>query len=204
MESRWVEIERRTRETLVVLRLNPWGIGDVKIEVPGGFFRHMLELMFSNALFDVDLKAEGDTDVDWHHLVEDVGIVFGKALKKSLVDVKGIKRYGFFILPMDEAISEVAIDVSGRAVMVYEVPDRFHASSVSGTRGIFPMELVEEFWRAFSRAGFTVHITLKKFSNVHHGAESIFKAMGRCLREAVSFDERLSDEKIPSTKGIIE
>lgn len=157
----------------------------------------MLALFACHGFFDLEVKARGDLEVDYHHTVEDVGICLGEAIKNALQDKKGIKRYGFIILPMDESLVQVALDLSGRGQLIYKV--QFEQERV----GSFEVNLVEEFFRALSyHTGMTLHINLLYGKNSHHVIEAIFKAFGKALNEAISQDKRLDD--VFSTKGIID
>jgi imidazoleglycerol-phosphate dehydratase len=192
--SRSAEISRQTKETRVKISLDLDGTGKSSPETGVGFFNHMLDLFARHSLIDLTVNAEGDLEVDHHHTVEDVGIVLGQVLDKALGDKRGINRYGWAILPMDETLAQVALDLSGRAAFVYNV--RFP----SGTIGDFPTELVEEFFKALANsARMNLHITVPYGTNNHHIAEAIFKATARALRQAVAQDPRSND--VPSTKG---
>ena len=192
--SRSAELLRQTKETRVKISLNLDGTGKSSPETGVGFFNHMLDLFARHSLIDLTVNAEGDLEVDHHHTVEDVGIVLGQVLEKALGDKRGINRYGWAILPMDETLAQVALDLSGRSAFVYNV--RFS----SGAIGDFPTELIEEFFKAFANsARMNLHITVPYGANNHHIAEAIFKATARALRQAVTQDPR-SDE-VPSTKG---
>ena len=194
---REVTINRKTKETDISLTLNLDGKGVAKINTGCGFFDHMLELLSRHARFDLDVTCKGDINVDYHHTVEDVGIVLGTALKKALGDMKGIIRYGSTILPMDESLIMTAIDISGRSFLKYDLPVR--ASKI----GDFPVELVEEFFLAFVRhAGLTLHIVKMAGTNSHHVVEGTFKSFARSLSSAVKIDGAFKDE-IPSTKGVL-
>jgi imidazoleglycerol-phosphate dehydratase len=192
--SRSAELSRQTKETRVKISLDLDGTGKSSPETGVGFFNHMLDLFARHSLIDLTVNAEGDLEVDHHHTVEDVGIVLGQVLEKSLGDKRGINRYGWAILPMDETLAQVALDLSGRAAFVYNV--RFP----SGTIGDFPTELVEEFFKALANsARMNLHITVPYGANNHHIAEAIFKATARALRQAVTQDPRSNE--VPSTKG---
>lgn len=199
-------INRRTKETDITVTLNLDGTGKAEIATGSGFFNHMLELFASHGRFDLKVKAVGDTDVDFHHTAEDIGIVLGTALKSNLGDKKGIKRYGSIILPMDEALILCALDFSGRSFLAYDVSLKATKMSDEGEEipavvGSFDTELVEEFLLAFVRnAGLTLHIKQLAGANTHHIIEGAFKAFGRALCEAVAIDAKFIDE-IPSTKG---
>jgi imidazoleglycerol-phosphate dehydratase len=192
--SRSAELLRQTKETRVKISLNLDGTGKSSPETGVGFFNHMLDLFARHSLIDLAVNAEGDLEVDHHHTVEDVGIVLGQVLEKALGDKRGINRYGWAILPMDETLAQVALDLSGRPAFVYNV--RFS----SGAIGDFPTELIEEFFKAFANsARMNLHITVPYGANNHHIAEAIFKATARALRQAVTHDPR--NNEVPSTKG---
>ncbi len=195
-EKRSAVIERNTKETQINLTLELDGKGDYSIQTSVGFFNHMLELFTRHGLFDLTLEAKGDIHVDYHHLVEDVGICLGKAFHKALGDCSGIKRYASITLPMDESLVSVALDIGGRPCLVYHVPD------FKGKVGEFDFELVEEFLRGFvTNAKMNLHVDLIRGENLHHIAEAIFKGISRALREAIEKDNRVTG--IPSTKGIL-
>jgi len=191
------EIKRQTGETDIVLSLNLDGKGISEIKTGCGFLDHMLTLFAKHGRFDLNITCNGDTDVDDHHSVEDIGICLGTAFRQAIGDCKGIARYGNMLLPMDEALVLAAIDVSGRDCLV------FNAEFPSQKIGSFDTELVEEFWTAFVRnAGITLHIRQLDGKNSHHIAEAIFKAVARALGEAVAVCACRADE-IPSTKGVL-
>ena len=193
--SRKSEVKRRTAETDIDIELNLDGGADYKIETTIGFFNHMLELLAKHALFDLRIKASGDVEVDDHHLIEDVGICLGQAIKSALGDKAGIKRYGFFILPMDESLCRVALDIGGRPFLVYKM--RIAGDSRN------EIDLYKNFFTALaSSLGANIHITILYGNDPHHCIESIFKALGKALRQAVGFDER--EKGIPSSKGRID
>lgn len=195
MKNREVKIERKTNETDIFVSLNIDGTGKRKIETPIGFLNHMLELFATHGLFDLIIKAKGDTFIDEHHLVEDMGIVLGMVLAKTLGDKKGICRYGFFILPMDEALATVAVDLSGRYSFTFT--GDFKREKV----GDLATELVYDFWDAFAQnAKVNLQIKVENGRNDHHQIEAIFKAVARAIRMAADFDKR-SISQIPSTKG---
>jgi imidazoleglycerol-phosphate dehydratase len=192
--SRSAEISRQTKETRVKIALNLDGVGKSSPETGVGFLNHMLDLFARHSLIDLTVNAEGDLEVDAHHTVEDVGIVLGQVLEKALGDKRGIYRYGWANLPMDESLAEVALDLSGRPAFVFNV------KFTSGSIGDFPTELIEEFFKALANsAKMNLHITVPYGTNNHHIAEAIFKATARALRQAVSLDPRNND--VPSTKG---
>ncbi len=193
---RSARIERDTKETKVQVVLNLDGSGRADIHTGIGFFDHMLDLFCRHGLLDLQVKAEGDTHVDFHHLVEDTGIVLGQAVSEALGGKGGIKRYSTMFTPMDESLSMVALDISGRPFLRYDV--KFTAERT----GCFDLELIEEFMRAFSvNGGLTLHIGLINGGNNHHIAESIFKGLGRALDEATITDKRI--EGVLSTKGVL-
>src|SRR5678815_3614977 len=172
--SRSAEISRDTKETRIKLSLILDGSGKSSIQTGVGFFDHMLDLLTRHSLIDLTVEAKGDLDVDAHHTVEDVGIVLGQALEKSLGDKKGIGRYGWAIVPMDESLAQVALDISGRPAFVFNVPFK------GGTIGAFPVELIEEFFKALANsAKMNLHVMAPYGSNNHHLAEAVFKATAK-------------------------
>jgi len=192
--DRTADLSRQTRETKVQVALNLDGSGEADLETGVGFFNHMLELLSRHSLIDLTVRAEGDLDVDFHHTVEDVGIVLGQALEKALGEKKGIGRYGWAIVPMDESLAQVAIDISGRAAFVFNVDFK------GPTIGTFDVELVREFFKALANtAKMNLHVSVPYGENNHHISEAIFKATAKALRQAVSIDPR--NPAIPSTKG---
>ena len=194
---RLATIIRKTAETDIVLTVAIDGRGEARIETGVAFFDHMLTLFAKHGLFDLEVKAKGDTDVDYHHTVEDVGLVLGQAFKEALGDKVGIRRYGFFILPMDESLARVVVDVGGRPHLVYavEAPTMFVRD--------FNLVLVKEFCRAFSNAlGANLHVQLVYGEEPHHVAEAIFKCLARALDIATQIEPRAAD-LLPSTKGTI-
>jgi len=194
---RSAEIKRKTSETDIELKINLDGTGKGTIQTGVGFMDHMLTLFCKHGRFDLDVICRGDTMVDDHHSVEDIGIVLGNAIAQALSDKRGIKRYGSMLLPMDEALVLCALDLSGRSCL------RYAAQIPSQKIGTFDTELVEEFFLALTRsAGMTLHIRQLDGTNSHHIVEAMFKALGRALCEAVSIDGRLGGE-IPSTKGVL-
>lgn len=201
------EIMRKTAETDISLKLDIDGSGKFDIDTGSGFFNHMLELFTRHGRFDMTVHCDGDIEVDYHHTVEDIGIVMGQAFKEALGDKKGIKRYGSMLMPMDETLILVALDISGRSYLVYDV--EFGAMKVfdgssdvrSMMAGSFDSELAEEFLVAFSRElGLTLHVKKIHGKNTHHIIEGIFKGLARALAAACEIDEKFADE-IPSTKG---
>ncbi len=190
-----VSITRKTKETDIVLSLNVYGSGKSDISSGNGFFDHMLTLFAAHGRFDITLKCAGDTFVDFHHSAEDIGIVLGQAFKEAYGDKKGINRYGFFILPMDETLMLCAVDASGRAHLSYTADIPYEMI------GDFPTELAEEFWLAFARAScFTIHIKELDGKNSHHIIEAMFKCMGRALAASAAPS---GFEDVPSTKGAL-
>jgi imidazoleglycerol-phosphate dehydratase len=195
-EGRASRLSRRTKETKIELSLDLDGKGRADIHTGIGFFDHMLDLLARHSLIDLDISAEGDLQVDAHHTVEDVGIVLGQAIEKALGDKRGIYRYGWAIVPMDESLAQVALDLSGRPAFVFNV--QFAGESI----GDFAVELVEEFWKSVAvNAKMNLHITVPYGGNNHHISEAIFKAAAKALRQAVSHDPRNDD--VPSTKGVL-
>jgi imidazoleglycerol-phosphate dehydratase len=191
---RTAKVERKTKETDVKLSINLDGEGKYAIDTSIPFIDHMLSLMSKHGLFDMKIKARGDIDVDYHHTVEDIGIVLGKAVKQALGDMKGISRYGQASVPMDEALAAVSLDISGRPYLVYRVgfPKKSKIKN-------FDADLVEDFLQAFAgNCSFTLHVESPYGRNTHHIIEAIFKALGRALRQAVSIDPRVKG--VPSTK----
>lgn len=194
---RTAEIIRKTAETDIQLTLNLDGSGKSTIDSGCGFLDHMLTLFSRHGRFDLTLSCKGDTCVDDHHTVEDIGIALGQAFKAALGDKKGVNRYGSMILPMDEALILTAVDLSGRGYLGYEL--QIPTEKV----GSFDTELVEEFWLGFIRnAECTLHLRQFAGSNSHHIIEGAFKSAGRSLRQAVAIDAAFADE-IPSTKGVL-
>ncbi len=194
---RTVTLSRKTAETDIALTLAVDGTGVSKIDTGVPFFDHMLTLFAKHGLFDLDVTCDGDVAVDYHHTVEDVGLVLGDAFKKALGDKLGIKRYGFFLLPMDESLARVVVDIGGRPHLAYQVE-----ASTQFVRD-FNIILVKEFCRAFSNAlGANLHVTLIYGEEPHHVAEAIFKGLARALDTATQIEPRAADQ-LPSTKGKI-
>ncbi|MBQ8228607.1 MAG: imidazoleglycerol-phosphate dehydratase HisB [Clostridia bacterium] len=191
------KIDRKTRETDISLRLDLDGTGKCNINTDCGFLNHMLELFAKHSRFDLDVTCKGDTEVDFHHTVEDVGIVLGQAISEALGDKRGITRYGSMILPMDETLVLTAVDISGRAYL------NFDAQMPCQKVGEMDTELVEEFFWAFVRnCNVTLHIKLLDGKNTHHIIEGVFKSFARTMKTAVSIDPSLGGE-IPSSKGVL-
>ena len=192
------QIIRNTAETKIQLTLNLAGTGKGDIATGCGFLDHMLTLFARHGRFDLTVRCEGDTDVDFHHTTEDIGICLGKAFSQALGDKRGITRYGDSCLPMDERLMLAAVDISGRGMLCWDLP--IPTQKV----GCFDTELTQEFFIALARdAGLTLHVRKIAGTNSHHIIEGAFKAVGRCLRTAVRIDPDCADE-IPSTKGLIE
>ena len=190
--ARIAEVSRRTNETDIFIRLNLDGYGDAKLNYPIGFMDHMLNTFCRHGLFDMNIQASGDLQVDEHHLVEDTGLVLGQCFAKALGDRKGIRRVGSCFFPMDECLARSAVDISGRAFLVFGA--EFSAAS---------FDAMEDFWQAFAAsAAITLHLDIIRGRSDHHKAEALFKAAARSLREACEIDSR-SAEFIPSTKGIL-
>ncbi len=194
--TRSARLERTTKETSVVVEVDLEGTGQAKVATGIGFFDHMLQLLAKHAAIDLAVDANGDLHVDEHHTVEDVGLALGEALSTALGERRGIRRYGF-LLPMDESLAQIALDLGGRPYLVFDASfSREHV-------GELPTELVEDFFKALSNAlKANIHVTLHYGRNDHHKIEAIFKAFARALRMAIEEDPRLGDD-VPSTKGVI-
>lgn len=187
-------VSRQTKETDIRLRLVIDGTGQATISTGIGFFDHMLTLFAKHGLFDLDVQAKGDLEVDAHHTVEDVGLTLGQALREALGDKAGLVRYGWCLLPMDEALARIAVDCGGRPYLAYEAPGGAEAV------GNFPFQLLEEFLRALSvQGGLNLHVALLGGRDSHHMAEAVFKGLARALDQATRLDPRV--QGIPSTKG---
>ncbi len=196
MSMRTASVERKTAETAIRLVLNLDGRGNGVTDSGIGFFDHMLNLMASHGLLDLTLACDGDLEVDGHHSIEDIGIALGQAFKQAIGDKKGIRRYGTFYLPMDEALAFVSLDISGRPFLVYD------GGEMAPMIGGYDTELTEEFLRAFAfHAGITLHVKVLYGTNSHHKVEAVFKALGHAIRQAVEDDPRV--DGIPSTKGML-
>ena len=212
---RIAKIDRKTAETDISLCLNLDGTGEAKVSTGCGFMDHMLTLFAHHSGFDLEVTCKGDTDVDFHHSAEDIGICLGRALDEALGDKKGICRYGSCVLPMDESLILSAVDLSGRDFLGYDlpIPDEkvciteglsYDLAIPTKRVGAFDTELVQEFWLGFVRnAGATLHIRKIAGTNSHHIIEGAFKSVARSLREAVAIDARFADA-IPSTKGVLQ
>ena len=196
-EPRTAEVSRDTAETKIKVRLNLDGTGESKLATGIGFFDHMLDQIARHGLIDLDVQCEGDLHIDGHHTVEDVGIAIGQAVKQAVGDKRGLTRYGHSYVPLDEALSRVVVDFSGRPGLVLD------AKFTSGTIGQLDTQLVHEFFQGFvNHALVTLHIDNLKGANAHHQAETMFKAFGRALRMALERDPRMAGT-IPSTKGTL-
>ncbi len=192
---RQAEIERNTLETRVRVRLDLDGRGTSRLATGVGFFDHMLDQIARHGMFDLEVEAKGDLHIDAHHTVEDVGITFGQAIARALGDKKGLSRYGHAYVPLDEALTRVVVDLSGRPGLTFGI------EFVRPTIGEFDVDLVREFFQGLvNHAAITVHIDNLRGVNAHHQAETAFKAFGRALRMAVTPDPRAADA-VPSTKG---
>ena len=191
-------IDRQTRETQIKARLDIDGKGKYEVSTGIRFFDHMLELFTKHGGFDLDIQATGDLDVDQHHLVEDVGIVLGKCFSGALGDKKGINRAGYFLMPMDETLAAVAVDLSGRPALIYHAPTRFkHVGDLQA-------ELLHDFFDGFvTHCGANLHARVLYGRSNHHKIEGIFKCFARAMRFACSKDSRLKNQ-LPSTKGLLE
>ena len=192
---RQAEVTRNTAETQITVRLNLDGTGQARLATGIGFFDHMLDQIARHGLIDLEIDAKGDLHIDGHHTVEDVGITVGQAVYKAVGDKKGIRRYGHAYVPLDEALSRVVIDFSGRPGLVMNVPFK------SGMIGTFDTQLAHEFFQGFANHAFvTLHIDNLRGENAHHQCETVFKAFARALRSALELDPRAAGT-IPSTKG---
>ncbi len=196
MKPRTATQQRKTRETDITLSLNLDGSGKCNIDTGIPFIDHMLELLGRHALIDLEIKASGDLEVDYHHTVEDLGLVLGTALNEALGERCGIRRYGFSLLPMDETLARVALDLGGRPYLVYQIADQ-----TTHIRD-FNVQLIEEFFRAFViQSRMNLHIAQLYGAEVHHAYEAVFKGVARALRTAVAYDPR--ETGVPSSKGTI-
>jgi imidazoleglycerol-phosphate dehydratase len=194
--KRNAEVERKTKETDIQVKLNLDGRGLCSIDTGIPFLDHMFELMAAHGFMDLNVRAKGDTEIDYHHTVEDLGICMGKAINQALGERKGIKRYGQAMVPMDGALANVVIDISNRPYLSYKVPLK------ESLTGKFDVGVLKEFFRALvNYAGVTMHIELLSGDDAHHSAEAIFKAFARALDQASQKEERLDD--VPSTKGLL-
>ncbi len=197
MQPRKAEVTRNTRETQITVKLNIDGTGQSKLDTGIGFFDHMLDQIARHGMIDLEVVAKGDLHIDGHHTVEDVGITIGQALAQAVGDKTGIRRYGHAYVPLDEALSRVVVDFSGRPGIEMHVPFK------SGAIGLFDTQLAFEFFQGFVNHAFvTLHIDNLRGENSHHQAETVFKAFGRAIRMAIELDPR-SAGVIPSTKGVL-
>ena len=195
--TRNARVERKTSETQITIELDLDSSGSVSVTTGVPFFDHMLDQLGRHGRFDLSVNAVGDLEIDAHHTVEDVGIALGEALTEALGDKRGIRRYGDALVPMEESLARVALDISGRPLLVYE------ADVGSEPIGQYDPALTEEFLQALCRSGgLTLHVDLLRSRNAHHGIEAVFKGLARALGEAISIDPRGSDQ-IPSTKGTL-
>jgi imidazoleglycerol-phosphate dehydratase len=194
--QRTAEITRETAETQIRLKVNLDGTGKNRISTGIGFFDHMLNLLSRHALIDLEVDAKGDLEVDFHHTVEDTGIVLGTAVRQALGNKSGIRRYGWCYLPMDESLARVALDLGGRPYLVFDTPENQVIDQIGGQ---FPFSLVEEFFRAFAfNVGANLHTSILYGRDAHHMAEAAFKGLAKTLSQAVSIDPRI--EGVMSTK----
>ncbi|MCK5241768.1 imidazoleglycerol-phosphate dehydratase HisB [bacterium] len=195
-KKRSAVVIRKTKETNIQLKINLDGTGQAQLATGLPFFEHMLTLLAGHSLMDLQIRAKGDLEVDQHHLVEDIGITLGQAILKALGKKQGITRYGWALIPMDESLVQVALDISGRPFLGYGLKLR------QKRLGDFDTELIVEFFRALSNAaGITLHIMPQSTGNTHHLVEAAFKGLGRALRQALSISQR--ERGIPSTKGLL-
>ena len=186
--GRMAKVERITKETSITMSLNLDGSGEAKLDYPIGFMAHMLTAFAKHGLFDLEIRAKGDLEVDQHHLVEDSGIVLGQCFAQALGEKRGIRRTGSCLFPMDETLARAAVDISGRPYLVFEEPS---------------LDTVQDFWQGFvSRAGIALHLDILRGRSSHHKIEALFKAAARSLREACEIDPA-SPDLIPSTKGTL-
>jgi len=202
--ARIAEIERKTKETEIFIKLNLDGKGEAKLEYPVGFMSHMLNTFARHGLFDIEVRAKGDLEVDQHHLVEDTGIVLGQCFAKALGDKRGIRRNGSCLFPMDECLARAAVDISGRPFLYFDgqlSSTPIISTPESGAPYDFQTDVIEDFWQAFvSTAGCNLHLEIMRGRSDHHKIEALFKSAARALRAACEIDDRARD-LIPSTKG---
>ena len=203
--ERYAEIARTTKETSITMKLNLDGAGEAKINYPIGFMVHMLTAFARFGLFDIEVRAEGDLEVDQHHLVEDTGIVLGQCFARALGERRGIWRVGSCLFPMDETLARAVADISGRPFLVFEgdLPETPLISASEQGAFSFQVDTVRDFWQGFvSAAGITLHLDILRGRSSHHKIEALFKAAGRALRDACGIDPDAA-QQIPSTKGVI-
>jgi imidazoleglycerol-phosphate dehydratase len=199
--ARIAETTRTTGETSIAITLNLDGTGTAKLDYPIGFMTHMLTTFARHGLFDLEVQARGDLEVDQHHLVEDTGIVLGQCFAKALGDRRGIRRAGSCLYPMDETLARAAVDFSGRAFLVFDA--QLSLIPLGGGAAGFQTDTVEDFWQGFvSAAGIALHLDILRGRSDHHKIEALFKAASRAIREAVEIDPRAAAD-IPSTKGVL-
>jgi imidazoleglycerol-phosphate dehydratase len=195
--SRTSTIHRQTAETDIRMQLNIDGTGQCRAATGIGFLDHMLTLFAKHGLFDLDVTVQGDLDVDFHHTVEDTGIVLGQCFKEALGDKKGIRRYGWCLLPMDETLAQISLDLSGRPLLVYTAPERVDTIGTA-----FHFQLVEEFMRGFATAaGLNLHMDILRGRDAHHMAEAFFKGLSKAMDQATQTDSRVTG--VPSTKNLL-
>ncbi len=198
VSGRIAKLHRKTKETDISISLNLDGSGNGKVDSGVGFFDHMLEALAKHGALDLEISCRGDTHIDDHHSIEDIGIVLGQALAEALGDKAGIKRFGFASVPLDEALTQVTLDLSGRPHFAFRGSERLGKGKV----GQFDVELVEDFLGAFAAASSsTLHVEIVSGRNLHHMVEATFKAFARALREAIESDSRIRG--VPSTKGVL-
>jgi len=204
--ARIAEIERKTQETEIFIKLNLDGKGAAKLDYPVGFMAHMLNTFARHGLFEIEIRAKGDLEVDQHHLVEDTGIVLGQCFAKALGDKRGIRRNGSCLFPMDECMARAAVDISGRPFLYFDgqlsgTPLISTPNAPAGTPCDFQTDVIEDFWQAFvSACGCNLHLEILRGRSDHHKIEALFKAAAKALRAACEIDDRARDS-IPSTKG---
>jgi len=199
--SRVAEISRKTKETDITIKFKLDGSGDAKIDYPIGFMVHMIKTFAAHGLFDIELHAKGDLEVDQHHLVEDTGIVLGQCFARALGEKRGIRRVGSCLFPMDECLARAAADVSGRPFLVFEAG--ISGIPLTGDGSSFQTDTVQDFWQGFATsAGITLHLDILRGRSDHHKIEALFKAAARSLREACEIDPA-APGLVPSTKGIL-
>jgi imidazoleglycerol-phosphate dehydratase len=204
--ARIAEVTRKTKETDIAIKLNIDGTGEARLDYPVGFMVHMLNTFARHGLFDLELKASGDLEVDQHHLVEDTGIVLGQCFARALGEKRGIRRVGTCLYPMDETLARAAVDISGRPYLVFEaalsgIP--LVSADPGSVVSSFQIDTVEDFWQGFtSAAGINLHLDILRGRSDHHKIEALFKAAAHALREASEYDGRQRDS-IPSTKGTL-
>jgi imidazoleglycerol-phosphate dehydratase len=195
--TRQASVSRKTKETSVAVAVDLDGKGSARIETPVGFLSHMLDVIARHGRVDLDVVASGDVEIDYHHTVEDVGLVLGETVGKALGDKRGIRRFGYAYVPLDEALARVVIDFAGRPFLVFEVPVDKEMLLIHKD---FPFALIEEFFKSFAnKCACNIHVDLIRGRNGHHAAEAIFKAFAVALRQA----KEIVGEEVPSTKGVL-